>query len=186
MTDQQLAAFFSKKKETFCGRFHSHQLQRELAVSSTFVPWVKPFIPLAISALTILFVACAPENKVLGEPVAQEILPNVDTFDSPGNVTVIVAKNLSSGDSPLPETKESDVQVVTKKDKTPHPAFVPVDTVQLPKTDTISTPGQTTDSLRKPLLHPRKEALIMGMVLYTQKKAVTEKNIKEEVAKEKQ
>lgn len=184
MSDLQLARYFSQKKGDLCGRFHREQLYREIVLPQMPAPWMRPIVPLALSALAILFEACAPENVVTGEPMRKEILPIVEASAAPEKNVIAISALIPFADTILPETKAIDVQVVTKKNKTLPPSFLPVDTMRLPQTDTIQKREQTMDTLRKPLLHPRKEALIMGMVLYTQKKAVAEKNKNEEQAKE--
>lgn len=174
MTDQQLVAYFTKGKENRCGRFYPDQLQRVIAVPPKPVPLLRPFLPLAISALTILFEACTPENKVMGEPRMKEHSPVVESLSVPEKMVVSVIP--VAGDTTQPKTKKNDIQVITKKNKTLHPSFVPVDTMRLPEIDTINKPGQSLDSTQKPLVQPRKETFIMGRIVLTPSPSKAEKD----------
>jgi hypothetical protein len=180
LSDQELAAFFSRKKGNLCGRFRADQLQREITVPPKTVPWMRPLFPLAVSALTILFEACAPENKVMGEPVVQEKLQIGEAFSEPEMLSIPASHDRASRDTSHPETKEAGVQVVTKKNKTLHPAFVASDTMRLPTMDKLTKPGQITDTLqKKTLIQPKKETFIMGKIAFIPSNTNPEKSKKE-------
>ncbi|MBB1285964.1 hypothetical protein HRH25_16395 [Flavisolibacter sp. BT320] len=180
LSDRELAAFFSRKKRNLCGRFRADQLQREITVPPKTVAWMRPLFPLAVSALTILFEACTSENKVMGEPVVQEKLQIDETFSEPESLSMPAFQELASSDTSHPETKEAGVQVVTKKNKTLHPAFVTSDTMQLPTMDTLTKPRQTADTLqKKTLIQPKKENFIMGKIAIIPSNTKSEKPKKE-------
>ena len=87
-------------------------------------------------------------------------------------------------DTIKPSENDIKPQVLTEKRKGVHPSFVPVDTVRLPPIDTATKRADTAVSDQKPLLHPKKESLIMGMVVNTYYKAKEAQRKKEAAGKE--
>lgn len=50
MTDTQLANFFKTKNENVCGRFYSDQLNNEITISKSTLPWLKYFFTITLPA----------------------------------------------------------------------------------------------------------------------------------------
>ncbi|HEV7331408.1 MAG TPA: hypothetical protein VGN63_10245 [Flavisolibacter sp.] len=183
MTDRQLTEFFSGKKRNLCGRFHTDQLNRVIVLPPKPNSWLRPFVPLVLSALAVVFEACSPENKTVGKTGMSGI-----TKDNPVTETewrIATDSNLTKpADTFIQETSDEMVQVITRKNKTVHPAFIAADTMRLPGIDTLTKPDDPLDTISKPLLKPRKESFIMGRVSNTYNKAVEERRKKEQRERE--
>ncbi|RYZ45346.1 MAG: hypothetical protein EOO14_25845, partial [Chitinophagaceae bacterium] len=157
MTDREMAAYFSKAKSGLCGRFHSGQLNRPVAVPPKQFPWLRPFVPVALSAMTLFLEACTPGSAVTGNvSVAESVIENATEIDAAPRI--VSEQSLAQpADTSKPVKKEKDAQVITEKRKTRHPEFFPSDTVQLPLSDTLAKPVEQMDTTDQRLLHPRKE-----------------------------
>lgn len=186
MSDRQLADYFSGSRGRLCGRFHTDQLNRQMAAPPKPVPWMRPLVPLAFSALTLLLEACSPQNEIKGEvAVAENVVTNASEIE-PEKIFVSEQSKTHPADTTKPVEKEITIQVVTEKKKKRHPSFNPVDTMRLPARDTITKPVDQIDTTHQQLLQPRKETFLMGMVSYAHYKAMEEKKKKELAKKEAQ
>ncbi|NTS40537.1 hypothetical protein HRG84_06435 [Flavisolibacter sp. BT320] len=186
MTDRELAAYFSRNKGSLCGRFHSDQLDRQIVFPPKQFPWLRPFVPVALSAMTLLLEACTPQNEIKGEvAVTENIVSN--TIEVEAAPAIVTEQGLiQPADTSKPLKKGLDPQVVTDKRKNRHPEFFPSVTVQLPLSDTIAKPVEQMDTTDQRLLRPRKEAYLMGKVTYTYYKALEEKKKRALAVKEAQ
>jgi hypothetical protein len=183
LSDRQLAAYFSGKKSTLCGRFQASQLNRNIVIPPKPVPWLRPIVPLAFSAMTLLLEACSPGSDVTGVVTFSEnVIPTAS--DTETDPMIVGNKSRTPlADTIKPVVNEIKAQVLTEKNKKVHPTFIPVDTMRLPAMDTATKPVDKPDTSRQHLLHPTKETLLMGMVSYTHFKAMKEKSRKEKAKK---
>jgi len=67
MSDRQIAEHFRKTSGSLCGRFHPHQLNREIVVPKKPLPWMKYYLTVTWPAFVLLLKSCGQKNDVMGE-----------------------------------------------------------------------------------------------------------------------